>query len=242
MDKKEEFLTIFRELEEEIVKISGLDEGYVSFNRALNEIHSKRLDPIIASDDAYEFLKSALDLRNILSHRNNVAEPTDIFLERFKKLSKNIIYPKKLIDIATKGKNLVIAYPEDKVITIVKMMSSNMISHVPVYDEEGLFLGVFSRVSFFEFFSKNSKIQICENTTIADIIDSININNNTNELYLFASINNYVIDFYNHMNKTKKEDRRLSAIFLTKNGKKSEPLLGIVTQTDILKMILEETN
>lgn len=44
------------------------------------------------------------------------------------------------------------------------------------------------------------------------------------------------------MNKTKKEDRRLSAIFLTKNGKKSEPLLGIVTQTDILKMILEETN
>lgn len=36
MDKKEEFLTIFRELEEEIVKISGLDEGYVSFNRALN--------------------------------------------------------------------------------------------------------------------------------------------------------------------------------------------------------------
>lgn len=94
MDKKEEFLTIFRELEEEIVKISGLDEGYISFNRALNEIHSKRLDPIIASDDAYEFLKSALDLRNILSHRNDVAEPTDIFLERFKKLSKNIIYPK----------------------------------------------------------------------------------------------------------------------------------------------------
>ena len=35
MDKKEEFLTIFRELEEEIVKISGLDEGYVSFNREI---------------------------------------------------------------------------------------------------------------------------------------------------------------------------------------------------------------
>ena len=38
MDKKEEFLTIFRELEEEIVKISGLDEGYVSFNRALSDL------------------------------------------------------------------------------------------------------------------------------------------------------------------------------------------------------------
>ena len=86
-EKIDLFLSLFRDLENKLVIIANLDyEDYVSYSRALNHIHSLELDPIIAVDENYSFLKKAGDLRNILSHNNDVCIPADNFLSRFKKI------------------------------------------------------------------------------------------------------------------------------------------------------------
>ena len=76
----------------------------------------------------YEFLKTASDLRNILSHRNNVCVPSEEFLKKFKKITDEIIHPAKCEDIATKGNDLVLCHPGNKILDVIDAMSKKSFS------------------------------------------------------------------------------------------------------------------
>ena len=73
------FLTVFKDLEKELVRISRLKDDYISFSRALNHIYYNRMNPVVSQRDCYDFLKTASDLRNILSHENDVCAPSEKF-------------------------------------------------------------------------------------------------------------------------------------------------------------------
>jgi len=235
----EEFLTEFKQLEIELVKNCGLKDNYISFSRALNVIHSRGLDPVIASTDVYEFLKTASDLRNILSHRNNVAAPTEEFLNTFKRISSNIIHPTLCLDVATKGNNILIGHTSDCILTLMRLMSSRFLSHIPVYDENSNFVGVFSRTTLFEMFLKEKKINLDESTKVIDIIKFIDLAQHNNEQFMFVDKYTKIIDVYEKLLKHSKEERKLSCIFITAHGKANERLLGVVTQVDLLKIAAE---
>lgn len=238
-DRAAEFLTLFRELEQELCSISRLKDSYVSFSRALNEVHYNKLNPVIASSDVYDLLKTASDLRNLLSHRNDVAEPTEEFLRRFKIVVKNVVYPTSCLDAATKGDKIVKTSPNDNLLELIKIMELRGLSHIPVYSHNKEFLGVFSRTSLFEYVSRRKNLVIDNTTKIGDLVDVIDINKHKTERYLFVSKNTHVIDVYQYLVHKKNAERRVSCIFITKNGKQDEPLLGVVTEVDLLKVAID---
>lgn len=235
----EEFLELFRDLETELCRLAKFKDNYVSFSRALNKVHYEHLDPIIASSEIYEFLKTASDLRNLLSHRNEVAEPTVDFLARFRRIVKQVLYPLTCFDIATKGDRIIICRPEDRVLEIVGLMNLRHLSHIPVYGTAGNFVGVFSRTTFFEHFVNQKKLCIDGDTTIQALDEHLGLNRHGTERYLFVAKNTSTIDVYQHLLKRKSSERRLSCIFVTKNGNSKEPLLGIVTESDLFKAVVD---
>lgn len=234
------FLETFKSLESEMVMLANFDEGYTSFSRALNYVHKNELDPFVASSSVYEFLKSASDLRNILSHRNSVAAPTEEFLDRFIKIADNIIHPTLCIDIATKGENIVTASEEDKVLKLMSIMSQRFLSHIPIYrSDDNSFIGVFSRTTLFEYYLNEKNISLDEDLKIKDLEKYVDINSHKNEQYLFVDRHTKIVDVYNKLLKKSKSQKKLSCIFVTSHGKPNEVLLGIVTQIDILKLVSE---
>lgn len=53
------FLSSFKELEKTLIILSGLQDDYVSFSRALNVIYKEKSNPLISKRENYEFLKTA---------------------------------------------------------------------------------------------------------------------------------------------------------------------------------------
>ena len=86
MDEINRFLSNFKKLESELVKLSSLDDDYISFSRALSNVYQRKINDVVSDEDNYDILKQASDLRNILSHNNDVCIPADNFLSRFKKI------------------------------------------------------------------------------------------------------------------------------------------------------------
>ena len=93
-ERIDKFLSLFKKLEKELIALSKIrDSEYVSFSRALNKVHYDKLNPIIASQDNYDFLKTCSDVRNLLSHEENTVIPTDSFIQQFMKIIDSIFNP-----------------------------------------------------------------------------------------------------------------------------------------------------
>ena len=236
MTLEQDFLNTFKNLEVELIAMARLNDDYVSFSRALNKVYTNRLNPIVSDADVYEFLKTASDLRNILSHRNNVCVPSEEFVTKFKKIANEIIHPSKCEDVATKGNDLVLCHPGNKVIDIIDAMSKKSLSHIPVLDK-GKIIGVFSRTTFFDYYVQNRRLCVDNDFTIRDFIDYINVNSHSNERYLFVKPNTSLYDVYKELSLRKEpKKKRLSCIFVTSNGKNDGRLIGIITEADMVKI------
>lgn len=233
-EKVEEFLTTFRELEEKLVNISNLNMDFVSFSRALDTCRNKRLIPLLSSNGNYKFLKTACDLRNMLTHQNDIAIPSDDFLNRFKYITKEIIDPIDVYDICIKKDKIVYAQLGSCVLDIIDMMVEAHLSHVPIM-EKGKVIGVFSQNTFFQFVYNYRKLKVDDSFTIKDFVrkgEYQGINDN----YLFISRNVKASSILKYLFKKQPIEKRTSVLFITEHGKKDEDLLGIITPIDILKI------
>lgn len=236
MNEKEridEFLKAFKELENEIVALACIsDDGHVSFSKALNVVYKSRKHPLLCEYDNYDFLKSASDLRNILSHENNMCVPSEDFLNKFIKLKDAIIHPTRCFDICTK--NIVSCSLDDDLTNVVSIMYASRLSHIPVLDYDGCVVGIFSRPTLFDYFAINHKNPLLLKK-IKDFENILPIEKHSNERFLFVSKNEYVDKIYPLMFKSKEHDKNVSLLLVTKNGKSTEPLIGIISFTDLAK-------
>lgn len=239
MNTEQEFLEEFKKLEAELISVAKIRDDYVSFSRALNKVYYERLNPVVADVDVYEFLKTASDLRNILVHRLEVCEPTAVFLAKFKKTVKEITNPAKCLDVCTKGADLVSCHPGNLVREVAAIMVEAGLSHIPVLTGEGI-VGVFSRTSFFEYYAQRGKLETTEDFTIRDLLDVIRLEQHSNERYLFVSPKTPVYEVYKVISKKEPKARRLSCVFVTQNGRSDGKLVGIITETDLVKMPLDK--
>lgn len=228
---EEKFLDEFKELEVYIVAKCNLKDEFISFSRALTNIHNQDLDPVIENDMNYEFLKSANDLRNILSHRNDVCVPTEEFYNKFVKLKKRIISPTSAYDIATKNV-LSVNYSTTVKEAIDKMISKSL-SHLPILID-GRVVGVFSRSTLFDVYARRGNLKLDHTYTIADFKEFCEIQNHNNESFLFVSRDSTVFELFKKIKKKTKHEKKIVMMFVTENGDIKEKLLGIITDTDLI--------
>jgi len=239
MENNEEFLENFKRLEEKLVIISGLKGDYVSFSRALDKVHYSKLNPVVRDKRVYQTLRTASDIRNILSHENNACVPSKEFAEKFKLLVEEIINPLEAYDIATKKSDMLIArlsYPVDQV---VREMTKRGLSHVPVVERDKV-IGVFSRSTFFEFYSQNGRISVNGEHLIKDFVKVTPISKHANESYAFTARKTKAYNLLRLLGKNKPGAKRVGCIFVTESGNRKERLLGVITEADLLKLPIYE--
>ncbi len=239
MDEINKFLSNFKSLEKKLIDISGLENEYTSFSRALSKVHFDKLNELVSDDQIYDFLRSASDLRNILSHQNDICVPSTEFNAKFEEIVNEIINPLECIDIATKGNDIMYVELSSNVINVVNEMEKRHYSHVPVI-KGGKVIGVFSRSIFFEYIYFNKKLVVNNEYIVEDFIRQTDLQKHLNESFVFVSRKIKAYALLKYFSKKKAGERRVSVVFITENGRPEERLLGVLTETDLLKLPLYE--
>lgn len=232
-ERIEAFLTAFKELEKELVHVSRLKDEYVSFSRALNQTYYNRLHPIVAQRDNYDLLKTASDLRNILSHENEICVPTEGFLQKFLSLCRAIESPLSCYDVCTK--DIDVGHLSTTLHDAMRLMQEKGITHLPILDSHQIVCGIFSRSSLFDCLLHGKKKHFEETDCMNDIRDFILLSNHTNESFFFVSRRMNVLSAFQLILKKKAHDKSVGLLLVTENGKKTEKLLGVITMTDLAK-------
>lgn len=224
------FLETFKELEKVIVEKSQIrDSDYVSFSRALNTCFHQKKNAVLSDYDVYSFLKTASDIRNILSHENDTCVPMESFIQEMKKILDMIENPIDLYDIATK--EIHSCKMTDHVDDIIPVMERYGISHLPIVNEKQYVIGVFSRSTLFDFFSEGGTL--VSGMKISDFGSLTELGKHHNESFLFAGKRSSIDDVFDYMSKRKPHQKHIACVFVTDNGSKNSKLRGILTLSDL---------
>jgi predicted transcriptional regulator len=232
------FLTIFKDLEKELIAIADLNDEFVSFSRALNEVYYNQLNPVVSNRDNYDFLKTASDLRNILSHENNACAPTEEFLSRFEKVSEAIISPLTCYQLASK--NIISLRDGDSISSVIKAMEEKKLSHLPILDSLGQVKGIFSRSTFFDFVSTHEKLTIDDSYQVSDFSSVTGLEDHLNECFVFVSRYSNVLTAFSLIKKRKAHDKNVGLLLVTEHGKRNEKLLGVISMTDLAAVSISQ--
>ncbi len=233
-ERLEAFLTGFKELENELIGLAKIkEEGHVSFSRALNEVYYRHASPLLLRYENYDFLKTASDLRNILSHENNICVPSEEYVKKFLSLKDSILHPATCYSICTK--KIFSCTIGDPLEECLKKMEYHSLSHLPLLDEDGCVQGVFSRSTLFDYVSMNESIRVDKNTKISLFEEFLDLDEHLNEQFLFVKRDERVDFVYPLLFKEKEHEKNVSLLFVTEHGRRTEKLLGIITMTDLAK-------
>ncbi len=237
-EKIDTFLTNFKALEKELVSISKLKGDYISFSRALNHIYYNRLNPIISVRDNFDLLKTASDLRNILSHEIDVCAPSDSFLKKFNEICESILHPYSCYDVCVK--DIESCTGSSTISEVLAKMDEKKLSHIPVINSKGDVIGVFSRTSLFDYLMLHPDASFDETSTINDLNEVIGFQSHSNEAFYFVSRRLSVYKAFEKISKTRAHEKMTGMLFVTENGKQNEKVLGVITLTDLAKIRMDD--
>ena len=119
----------------------------------------------------------------------------------------------------------------DAVSSIVDVMLKNVYSHVPVLDENGKVVGVFSESTMLEM--SKSGIGSIKGKLIRDIAEFLPLDRHTADVFRFVPKNDPIAHLRYLCAEALESRERIGMIFVTADGRLEESLLGILTVWDI---------
>ena len=118
-------------------------------------------------------------------------------------------------------------------------MIKNSFSHVPVLDEKGCVVGVFSESTMLEV--GKAGIGDSNATTMRDISAFLPMKKHTADVFRFVPNNDVILHLRQLCDDALKKRERIGMFFVTENGAEKEPLLGILTVWDIAGAMNEKS-
>lgn len=231
-NKIERFLYLFKELEKEVIALSDIkSDDYVPFSRALNKIYYDKSNPLLSDYDNYSYLRSASDLRNLLSHENDTCIPTNEFIQKGERLLSRLKHPVTVYDISTK--EIEYCTMDEKVFSIMKKMNLLGLSHFPILNQEKKVIGVFSRSSIFDGILQG--IRFDSSSLVSDFEKVTGLSSHLNESFLFVSKTTTAEKVFTFLENRSAHKKNIACLFVTQNGSKDEKLIGICTLADLAK-------
>lgn len=184
-------------------------------------------------------IESIRTVRNTMIHEAkiysfdafNITPEVNSFLKEEIEIVSN---PKKVIEISRSKDEIFVVTKNSKISDVIKYMSKNKISHAPVIDKNDQVIGVFSESTLYSYLLKHASLEINEDMKIGNILEYTYFENHISERFAFVSAKEYVYDLKENFIKKSKSEKRLVMIFITKNGLKTEPLLGLLTAIDLI--------
>lgn len=240
MTNAEQFLDHYAAIERYLRRVYGSPGQYDTFLQLITKAEKQHSIIKYYSSDLREYG----ELRNAIIHNRApdtnsiIAEPHSFVVERMAHIREMIEHPKKIHDVMTQP--VFIARTDDLLYPTAKKMLANLYTHVPVYENEA-FLGVLSESAVLRWVGHrvaNNK-QLVATRKISEIVDWLDQSGNTNNDYEFVPRNTIVLDVKKRFEIALSEGRRLGAVFVTKTGKTSEPIEGVVTAWDFPRLSID---
>ena len=230
MTNTEKFIQHYNEIDE-FLRSHQKDGEYIPFSQLLRDSNNRvvRLN--------YSILKQFADLRNILSHsKEEIAEPTNEAVERFKQIEQAIINPPNALNkLAIRKNEIFTAKLRDNVLHVIEIMNKNIYTHAPVVNENEVLVGVFSEETLFSYLAEKKEVIIDQTVIIKEFEDFIPLKKHRSEYFEFVPKNSDVFQIELLFKNYIKDKKRLGMVFITENGKTEETILGIMTAWDLGK-------
>ena len=115
------------------------------------------------------------------------------------------------------------------------MMVENSYSHVPVLDEHGKVIGVFSESTMLEMSKADAGGAVPD--TMRDIAAFLPMEKHSADVFKFVPKNDAVLHLRQLCDEALGKRERIGMFFVTENGREVEPLLGILTVWDIAGVV-----
>ena len=127
----------------------------------------------------------------------------------------------------------------DDISSVIDKMTANRISHVPVLDEEGRVIGVFSESTMME--AWKAKLSCMATSTISVLDSLLPTDKHKVDEFLFVSKRATAAGLWKIHKESLENDRRIGLFLITENGKPNEALLGVATIWDVAEALDEKT-
>lgn len=229
MDCVNEFLDLYKQLEE------TLEEKYGPRNKGGSVVMTYLRDE--ESTPVRDKIDICREMRNLLTHNANIGgepifRPSQPVIDALKESLEYAKKPPLALDFATKGDMIKKADINQRVLRLMNEMDENGFSHIPV-TQDGKLFGVFSKGSLFLYLVRTGGKAITAQTRLKDIQKYLDVRERM-ENYEFVPKTETYIAARQKFEQVRGKNKRISAIFITENGKFGEELLGMLTPWDVM--------
>lgn len=225
MDNAERFLASFNRIHNHLSFLSNEKTHKKPFYHLLDENEYRNSGVKEYKNDLQIFA----DLRNVLVHKKleasiYLAVPTDKVVERIEMIESMIKSPPTVYPAFKR--DVVRFHAEDLFITVLDTIKSKQITHFPIY-QMGKLIGLLTEngITYWLANHVDSTVVDLKKITTEEILREDSKSNN----YLFIRKDMSIEAAADLL----KKDRKIDALLITKNGKKSENPMGIITPSDL---------
>jgi len=239
MSKEKQFLDLFKKLEKYLrVQYNQGDYSYSGFMSTLYKIKKQNKNPLISNKYNFDMLQQASQIRNIISHNNDIIIPSEKFLNDFKTVVNKICEPLRVENIMVRYSKLKTAGLDTRISKVIHMLKEYGYNTIPIVEGNQL-LGVFTEKSVYDYLSIHKNETISKDMQIKDIIEAIDLNNDPRKYFEFISRDASIREAYECFTKDLKSRRELLLLLVTDEGEIDQRLLGIVALRDIEKALFD---
>jgi predicted transcriptional regulator len=232
----EAFLTIYNELDK-YMRVTLEKETWVSHPSLLREMAEtnnlfKRY---------YNLLCDMAELRNAIVHNPHsgtiepIAEPHSEILKLYEDIKEAVLHPPLALEIlAVQREDIFTTTMDANAHHVMQTMINNSYTHVPVLQGDTL-LGVFSEHTVFSYLVRNHIFALDKDILIGEFSELIPLDKHESEYFEFVPRVATVVDVEELFMEDIKNQKRLSAVFITETGEPREKILGMITPWDLAR-------
>lgn len=228
MERTERFLDLYKQLEQ-----SAIDTyGFPADGTAISKLEKVPYFADIRAD-----LKYCREVRALLSHNPKVdgdyaVEPGEGMIALLESLLQRLDAPATCLEVAKKKQTLLTAAPNDYAIPLLRKMNEKGYSNVPVLDEDGRVICVFSENVLVKYLLGKNPI-FNEETRVRHLVRSASVTGQSGRVRFLAA-SSPLFDAEAVFSAKFKKNERIQIVILTEHGSADEPMLGLLTPWDVL--------
>lgn len=232
----EAFLTIYNELDK-FMRVELGKETWVSHPSLIREMaETNKLFKRYCN-----FLCDMAELRNAIVHNPHsrkiepIAEPHPEILKLYEDIKEAVLHPPLALEVlAVQREDIFTTTMDANAHHVMQTMINNSYTHVPVLQGDTL-LGVFSEHTVFSYLVRNHIFALDKDILIGEFAELIPLDKHESEYFEFVPREATVVDVEELFVEDIRNQKRLSAVFITENGNPGEKILGLITPWDLAK-------
>ena len=228
----ERFIRTFEEIVAEVNRRAGVP----SSNRFEIETAARRDSMVRRNRDLLVYIRN---VRNAVQHPRHGSEGHAVqisegFLNEVRTLLRYLKRPPTASSVAVPRKKIKTAGLADRLGDLADEMKQAGYSHLPILDESEAVIGVFNEAAVFDHLWAETETIVGRQMQISDIFPHCRLDAVRTESFRFVKPGTPIDDLVEMFLALESPASRVGAAFVRTSGRKSQPLLGMLTPWDVL--------